>query len=755
MEGSPPAAATRRPRNRALSAFYKLPSASQDASSPQNPPGSTPSPADAEVRAADLIASAPLSKLLTSAAALRVQRDSARKTQTESVGRVYAQLEAASKLAERAAAAAEAAGAAVNGARKVAAAVAEVDEILAPARTQMDGLEDARTVDLLLAAAKLLETGVQEDYRAVVDLCLDPVGARERLLTTCLRYAALQEVFERCKGKPGSRFWDAVEGLERAVAAVREDLRQRMSEGGQGVDGLDLLHVVRVRLLLGDGAAELKLVFLRASEMSISAAEVSEAAAEAASASALSRATLELSFAERKTVPALMDTCSTYYSIFMEGVDTEATAANAEEFTIWLVQVVEHVVSDRVRKWLEQESSAATAPTSMLDESVSGTMLDESISGNISSPLVSFEDGGSGASGGVIGNDDEPDILGGFGTSGDAAGFRKEVEALRAAGKVGESNAVHGSGFAGIVSGVCDELVACATSTVIERARSHVTGRVRSILARDYARSSSGRISADVAGLLDLINGGQKCIGGVVAGLGGEVVELPRVVADYAIDRVNEAEAERGDEAVDSDDNLSRIFLSAAVVLDSISKHCASPGDDLAADLRNLRVQLLHSYCLRVAGDITEVLESGVFALVDFVPPSESPDEIAVGAKVSPAGCRAVSLLQRARRDVAAILSGTPHLNVAFGEEDEMLDEGGILQRVARGWVHSVREATLMNAKCVHALQVDAAALEGAIGFVDTFSSVPRAAVERCSTSVELLEPGEVARRIAATSELS
>jgi hypothetical protein len=737
----PPAAPTRRPRNSALSAFYSLPAA--DRSAPSSAPAAAAvaaaaaatSSATAPPGAADLIARAPLSELLTSAAALRARRDAARQAQRTAVSRVYARLSDAAELSARAGAVAAAGAPAVDAARDVAAAVAEVDGVLAPARAMVDELEDARKVELLRAAAGLLERDVEEQYREVVDLCLDPCGARERLLRSCLRYAALRGVFERCCAVEGGGFSETVAGVERAVRRVRDDLRERMAEGGAGVDGLDLLHVVRVRLLLGDEAAELKLAFLRASEMNVSGAGVSAAAAEAASGSGLSRAGLELAFAERETMPALLNTCTIYYGIFVEGAEAKVGAANVEEFTTWLAQVMENVVGERVRKGFELGGSATARWQDLMHNSPSGSL---------DSPFAKHDGAG----------EVHIDILQGLGTEAEAVRFREQLESLLAAGCRTKSEAVSATGVHDILRELCDELRLSATSVTLQRAKSHVTGRASSILARDYARSSSGRIASDVAGLLDLVKSGQESVNGVIAGLGGDPAVLARLAAEYVSERIDEVESRGSGRSSAGDEGLSRMLLSGAVIADALGNISGSRSEDLTNELRELRIQLLHSYCLRVSEEVTDVMEASVATLASG---HASPAPYSsVGAQVSAGGCRAVAMLQRARRDVVAILSATPHLSVAFGEDDEVLDEGGILQRIARGWVCALREVTLMDVASVHAVQVDAAALESVTSFNDAFDIVPRAAVERCvATDIRLLSSGDVARRVAATAELS
>lgn len=730
-------APTRRPRNSKLSAFYSL---SKPSPSPSSPPPDA---------ASDLIARSSLAGLLSSSARLRLRRDAAAVTQHAAVARVHAHTISAAQTASSARALADDARCAegLAAARTVADAAADVDKVLSGARSEVDKLEDARKVELLRVAAGLLEDGIRAGYAEVVEMCLDPVGARERFTVDCVRFAALRPVFDACCDGGDGVLAGAIRGAQRVVADVKRDIAERMGDGGAGVEGMELLHIVRVRLLLGDEAAELKAMFLRASEMAVVEKRVSKEAAQAASATALSMAALEASFAAKETLVTLAETCETFFDMFVASeADEDVAASNMDDFSSWLAQVVETSVGERVRAGLEIGNSDRRSGG---DAEGLTVYFADSVSPGIGAGGLPNASTGSGRSAGLF--DGSIDCFGGVAQ---AQMFYGEVQSMRSL-KCGETRAVKAAQFSEIMTSLCDDLCASAADSVSGRLRSSVMGRIGTILTRDYSVSNAGRLTSDINVLAAMLRHGEDSVDGLIEAVGGKRLALLDVIVEHIVRRVDDLERE-GCHSSESFDvgTTFRVLLSGCVILDYIGNE--DRASEIGIDVRQLRGHLLHLYCLHISAAMTEALVSTVGRLsvrtkhlIEQAP--------LVSEKVSAGGCQAVAIILQARRDAATILSATPHLQVAFGEGDGMLDDGGVLQRVCRGWILAVRNQTFTENCSLHSVQVDAAALDSAIGVKGAFDAVVAATAERQagSSSSKLLSKAEVARRVSTTADLA
>lgn len=779
--------ATARPRNSRLTAFYGLQQGTPVPSSPAQSSTGTTSyesphpPGSPRNRVSDLISRTQLSALLTSAAALREKRDASHAAQNMSVQQCYAQLSRAVSAAASAARSSSSSPSpflveeGLSAARMVASDARQVDSNLAPARARFDSLEDARKVSLLLQAAELLAKDIPADYQALVELCLDPEGALARLQATAMRYAALASLFARA-AEESSEFADAYKRVEEASQSVRADLEERMSAGSGAVEGMNLLDIVRIRMLLGDSSSNVMVAFLRASELSIVAGVPSTAAIEAASSSALSLAALHLAFATNSALPVLLATCDTFYDMFITSVTTgDADQANAEEFTSWLAQVVEIVVADRARNALTKFKSMHLGDVNLVN--AFGARLGDQVGLEAGFKSVSMPDPFSKLENDFGNGAETCDAE--FGTSADARTFAEQMKSLRSSSQAAaeDSKSAAKFGVHEVIGAVCDELQETVVSAFQSRAQDCVWSRAGTILSRDYAASSHGRIFADIDSLVRLVQTCQETLDSTIPAVGGQPSDLIEFVAESVIKRIavfegSDAEVTGSatgkscshlehhslrdvgkDEALAHPDFVgSRILLTGAAVMDALTRCTVNSQEYHALDLRQTRSQLLHVFCLRVSADVTSVLR----ASIPCGPPIEAKDEQIVGAQVSEAGCRAIALLEQARRDANAILGPSPDMDVAFGTEEEILDEGGIIQRIARGWVCHIRDETLGSVEAVHAIQVDSSALDVAMGTSRVFACATNAAVERCvATSVVLLAPSEVSRRIAQTAALS
>lgn len=711
-------------------------------------------------RADDLIARSTLAELLTSAASLRKRRDACRTAQNMSVHRCYSQLaeaaEASSSVASMSSPSEPVPTETQQGlsaARAVASDASAVDALLAPARERFDSLEDARKVSLLLQAAELLANDIPADYQALVELCLDPDGARARLHTTAMRCAALRPLFRRA-AEDSPEFARAQDRVEDSCLAVRLDLEEKVSSGSGAVEGMTMYDIVRIRMLLGDSSSSAKDAFLRASELSCTALIPSSAAIDMASSSALSLASLHLDFAVKSIFPALLSACNTFHDVFVTaGTDAATKASPAtsvvrddavlEEFTTWLAEIVEVSIADRVRKSLNDFRPPETRLPYIAEQF--GSIE------SIGSPL------GSSVGKGI--SNDEDSIAAQLGSAVDVQRFSEHLDDLRSVA----AEAAAGSSFATnlrldeLFVQVCNELGQTAVHVILDQTQHEVASRTRSILARDYSASNAGRISADVGGLVRLIQGCQETANSSLSALGHGKEDFVKYAVGYVLQRIDtyenvDTEAYRAmDESGTEGDPLnppkgasSRVLLTSAAVVEALSQCVDSGQDSLAINMRQTRAQLLHIFCLRLSEEVTKVLSSAL------------PNRTSRSPGVSEAGCRAIALLEQARRDATAVLGSGADVDVNFGTEEEILDEGGIVQRVARGWVCCIRDETMTSVDDVHAIQVDSSALDMAMGTKGVFSIATRAAIERCvATNVELFPPGEVSGRIAKTAALS
>jgi hypothetical protein len=713
-----------RVRNSKLSAFYGLASGSAAEPGKGLAQVSSRTSADDALRYAnELIERAPLEQLLVSSAALRTSRDESHRALHGSVRRCYSQLTEAVKAAQDAQEISKGLSNDVHGAITAARSAAEnarnVNLKLDSSRSRVDKLEGARKMTLLLKAAHLLQTEIPDHYRELVELCLDPAAAKEKLLIAVMRYSALFPVLKRLAAE-SAEFEAALRTLVSATSEVRMDMEARMSSGSGHVEGLELLDLVQIRRHLGDTNDELKQAFLRASDLNVSSAVPPTAAIDAASSSPLSLAAYMASFGGRVIVPSLSTICITFIENFVRdqtsaGGDRDQDGTGiADEFTAWLALVIDSNIGIRVRKALTEPLPA-----------MSKFGADNAVLADTSTV---------------------EDLTQGVGTPEDARRFADELSALQS------SLAVEGSDardllrcrLGDVLSALREELHASFVETARKRAVDRLCSRADIILRRDYAGSDAdSRVDADVAGLMCLLMSTQEALQGL---LNHTAERIPLVVdlGAHVLQSVRDAAKDGGSDVP----WRTRCVLCAAVMFNEMGcmRDIYSDADLAGVDFRVIRAQLLQSYSLRLTNDMVEILRHRVSELeqwADARRPSTHADS------ASTAGRTVAGMLQRGEADVSTILGGKDGMDVAFGERDDMLDEGGISQRLCAAWVSVVRDANLLTAGAVQAIQVDAALLADALQLPGSFHRVVDAALLRCAVPVELLERAELSRRVA------
>jgi hypothetical protein len=728
LESEDGSAVVPRARNSKLSAFYGLGFGAADLTATTSANPSERSSESALRYASELIERAPLEQLLVSSAELRNSRDESHRALHGAVQRCYAQLLVAENAAQDARKIAQGLINDVHGAVQEASKAAEnakaVNSRLASSRAQIDKLEGARKLTFLLRAAQLLTSEIPEHYRELMDLCLDPVSAKEKLLLAVMRYASLLPTFKRL-AKESVQFDEALAGVMSAASEVRIDMEARMATGSDALDDLHLPDLIRIRRLLGDSSVELKQAFLRASELNLSSKAPPTAAIEAASSSSLSLATYMVTFSVHAIVPALVSVCETYFEIFefsgggMENNEHGSYAAeSAEEFIAWLAVVVDSNIGIRIRKALTE-------------------------------PVATIRDDLPGRENRTV--DCTEDLTPSYGGPEQASRFVNELNILKAV-EFDDSKFESGTSsfrLREILSALCDELGSCFVQTVRNKALGRLCSAADVVLQRDYSGLGSGAcIDTDVSGLVRLLLSTQEAVNSLLIS-SGEAFPLIVGLSAHLLRRTRDTQEQDADDRSSlPSDSRTRGLLCAAVIFNGLSsiRDIYSEAELGRLNFRVIRAQLLHSYGLRLTCDATEALRERVTEL------GLETDKIS-SATSSAAGRRAAEILQRGQLDVATVLAGKDGMDVAFGEQLDVLDEGGIAQRLCSVWISLVRNETLLTERAVHSLQVDAALLGIAMQLPGSFDRVVKAAAERCTVDVVALESLEVAERVANSSQ--
>lgn len=689
--------------------------------------------------AEDLIRAQSFAELLDTAARSRREHEDARVEWHASLVRSYKQLEQASTVAARTVSRAADIQADDSGlllaAREHVAIAGRINAVMEPARKEMAALEGPRLLDLLFRAANALPQDLHSHYNGLVDLCLDQEAARMKLLVSCRRYASLMPILDRLVVCDGTIYGAPRQKLLTASSAIRLDLENRLDKGSGVVEGISLEDITRVRYLLGDSIIDLRHGFLTAAYLQLMRKRpTSKLFNDSTRLSPLSVCCIHLEHVKEAFLPELSDICDAYFRLFSSRVSSEfvsnsnashsSASANTtdvqQDFALWLLQTMNNFIGEPVRqavsnndfrrKW--KKNSVTSRGEDDVAETISlATLLQED------SSTTYFE---------------VTDI----GPLADAVKFRTRIDALREAADETKSSFFDQCpvSLEHILGEICDDLQEYVANLIVENARNFLNSALDTLIDRDYV--TQGRVDVEAATFTREVNEIQEDL--------DEYLDALRVDRRNLVDSVFDRIAQKCQACSlvpvhDLEFWSMRYLLSSAVLSDSLSRF-TSAGDTSDSAKRGLsRSQLIRAYTVVTARHVTEILQ---VCLNEHI---VSDHSISL-EMLTPGMSRAISVLERAQQEISVILDGIEDMQAVMGTQDDALDEGGIVQRIARGWVFALREHTLSSAVAVHRLQVDAAALARAIALPNAFDMVPRVAVFRCVEQVSLLDAAEMTR---------